>query len=34
MIDWFGFEPIFVSVAALVFVGWLLTMGLEEPRHK
>ena len=33
LIDWFGFEPVFGLVIALMFCGWLLTFGLDEPRE-
>ena len=32
-IDLVGFEAVFLIVALLVFCGWLLSLGLEEPRH-
>jgi MFS family permease len=33
LIDWVGFEAIFLVVVACVFCGWLLTFRIEEPRH-
>lgn len=33
LIDWLGFEPAFGLVIALMFCGWLLTFGLDEPRE-
>ncbi len=33
LIDWFGFELAFGLVVALMFYGWLMTFGLEEPRE-
>ena len=34
MVDWVSFEFVFAIVVICVFVGWLLTFTLEEPRHK
>ena len=33
MVQRLGFEPAFYVVIAAVFIGWLLTLSLEEPRH-
>ncbi|MBP90733.1 MAG: hypothetical protein CMJ64_29150 [Planctomycetaceae bacterium] len=32
-VDLFGFEAVFLAIATLVLIGWLLTFGLQEPRH-
>jgi MFS family permease len=32
LIDRIGFEPIFIMVVAVLFIGWSLTFGLNEPR--
>ena len=34
LVDWVSFEFVFAIVVSCVFVGWLLTFTLEEPRHK
>jgi hypothetical protein len=34
LIDRFGFEPVFWSVSALLFLGWIATFGLSEPRKR
>ena len=34
MIDWFNFEFVFGLVVTLMFCGWLLTFGLNEPREE
>jgi len=34
LVDLLGFTPIFLSTAALMFVGGLLTFSLDEPRHR
>jgi hypothetical protein len=34
MIGRFGFEAAFVAVAVLLFTGWLLSLGLLEPRRR
>lgn len=33
LVDWISFEFVFLIGAACLFVGWLLTFGLTEPRH-
>ncbi len=33
MVGWVGHEVVFGGVVVLVFVGWLLTFRLDEPRH-
>jgi MFS family permease len=33
MVDWTGFEVVFLSLAGLVLFGWLITFHLDEPRH-
>lgn len=33
LIDWFGFAPVFQSIAAVLVVATLLTWKLHEPRH-
>jgi MFS family permease len=33
MIDWVGFEFVFLIVVMCGFYGWLLTFRIEEPRH-
>ena len=33
-IDWLGFEVVFLTISAAVFLGWALTFGLREPRHQ
>lgn len=32
-VDLFGFEAVFLGIAGLIFAGWVLTFGLQEPRH-
>ena len=32
-VDLFGFEAVFLGVASLILIGWLLTFGLQEPRN-
>lgn len=32
-IDRFGFEPVFLVIAAIVLAGWVLTFGMHEPRQ-
>jgi hypothetical protein len=32
-VDRFGFEPVFLGIAGLILLGWMLTFGLQEPRH-
>ena len=34
LIDRMGFEPIFLTVIAVLLIGWLLTLGLREPRYE
>jgi MFS family permease len=34
MIDRFGYGSIFFTVAAAILAGWVMTLGLEEPRQK
>jgi MFS family permease len=34
LLDFVAFEAVFFGVGALVFVGWLQTLWLEEPRHQ
>ena len=34
LIDWVSFEFVFAIVVICVFIGWLLTFTLEEPRRK
>ena len=33
LVGWWGFDGVFVGVAAVVACGWLLTFSLREPRH-
>ena len=33
-VDLLGFQPLFWGVAVLVFLGWLVTWGLSEPRKR
>jgi MFS family permease len=33
LVDWISFEFVFGIVVLCIFVGWLLTFTLEEPRH-
>ncbi len=33
-IDWLGLEVVFLTISAMVFLGWTLTFGLREPRHQ
>ena len=32
-VDLFSFEAVFITITVLVFLGWLLTFSLQEPRH-
>ena len=32
-IDVYGFEPVFLVIAAIVLAGWIMTFGMHEPRH-
>lgn len=32
-VDLLGFEVVFLGIAGLILIGWLLTFGLQEPRH-
>ncbi|MFP6764196.1 MAG: MFS transporter [Planctomycetaceae bacterium] len=32
LIDWIGFEPIFACIAVSIFIGFLLTFRMSEPR--
>jgi len=32
MVDWFGFEPVFLIVSIVLAAGWLLSFTLPEPR--
>jgi hypothetical protein len=34
LVDQVGFEIVFLSVGSVVGIGWVLTLGLEEPRHR
>jgi cytochrome c oxidase assembly factor CtaG len=34
LIGWIGFEIVFVIVTLLLLAGWLLTLGLHEPRTR
>lgn len=34
LIDWVGFEAVFVAVVAILMIGWILTFGLIEPRDQ
>ena len=34
VIAWLGLEVVFLTISALVFLGWTLTFGLREPRHQ
>ncbi len=34
LIDWVSFEFVFVLVIALLFLGWILTFWLDEPRNE
>lgn len=34
LVDAVGFEVVFLCIGSLVAVGWLLTLGLDEPRHQ
>ncbi len=33
LIDWIGFEIVFLGICAIVLVGWCTTLRLREPRH-
>ena len=33
-VSWFGFDAVFLAITAIVFIGWLGTFGLEEPRER
>ena len=33
LVDWAGFEFVFVMVTCCMFAGWVLTFWLREPRH-
>jgi len=33
LVDALNFESVFIGITVLVFIGWLLTFGLQEPRH-
>ena len=33
LIDWVGFEIVFVGICVMVLVGWISTLRLREPRH-
>jgi len=33
LVDAVGFQVVFPCIGSLVAIGWLLTLGLEEPRH-
>ena len=33
LLDWFGYDTIFVMVASIVFIGWLLCFKIKEPRN-
>jgi len=33
VVEMIGFEAVFVSVSVVLVMGWLLTFGLQEPRH-
>ena len=32
LLDWFGYDLVFLMVASIVFVGWLLCFKIKEPR--
>lgn len=34
LIDWVGFEPVFLIVVLCVFCGWLLAFSIDEPRNE
>jgi MFS family permease len=34
LVDWIGFETVFLAVATILFGGWLMTFRLVEPRHR
>jgi hypothetical protein len=33
LIDWIGFEIVFIGICAVVLVGWVTTLRLREPRN-
>ena len=33
LVDWISFEFVFAIVIVCIFVGWLLTFRILEPRH-
>jgi hypothetical protein len=33
LVDTFSFQPVFLAVVTVVFLGWIVTFGLSEPRN-
>ncbi len=34
LIEWCGFDIVFCAITALPLIGWVMTFGLHEPRHR
>lgn len=33
LVDWLGFEKVFIGISGIIAIGWLMSLGLSEPRH-